>query len=87
MTKAERDEAQFVALRQRVADAATGAAGFEFDVDSEWANAEILSRLIPALQVIFGDDGNKHLWMPGNLHHFNDVDSITNFLWDHKIRA
>ena len=93
-TKEQRDAAAKAALRQRIADIATGAAGAEFDHDDEWANADMLSRFVPALRVQFGLDaeGNErtdraHLWFLSNLHYFDDVDSVTDFFFEHGVRA
>lgn len=85
-------------LRQRVADIATGAAGFEFDCDAEFATAEFLQRFIPALQVMFEvkpkkdadghfvTPGNEYLFRAHNFANYNDVQSTTDFLFEHGVR-
>lgn len=86
MTKAKREEQQKAWLRQRVSDVCRGAAGFDIDHPDEWTTCEHLSRIVPALEVIFGIENNKHLWKTHNLHYYNDVDSITDFLWENEVR-
>jgi hypothetical protein len=95
-TKEQREADARAALRQRVADIAVGAAGYDFKADGEFAAAEFLSRFIPALQVQFGvkNEGNEknrssndYLWKPYNFAHFNDIDSTTDFLFAHQVRA
>jgi len=86
-TKAQREAEQKAALRQRVADIATGAAGYELDADSEFSTAEVLSRLMPALQIQFSMEGRDYLWALSNLGNYNDIDSTTDFLYEHGVRA
>lgn len=77
------------ALRQRVCDLATGAAGFKFDEEGELATADFLSRFIPAIEVAFGINAENHSYVckVHNLQHFNDIDSTTEYLWEEGIRA
>lgn len=91
----EQHEAQTkAALRQRIADIATGAAGTAFDTDDEFATAGFLSRFIPALRTQFGVDGEgkeigrwSFLWDLHNLHYYDNVDTTTEFLFDNDVRA
>jgi hypothetical protein len=80
-------------VRQRVEDIAMGAAGYDFSGD-EWATAEFLSRFIPALKVQFGMDNEGKdrndrvcLWFPSNLHHYDNVDTTTEFFFELGVRA
>jgi len=93
-TKQQRDAVAKAELRQRVADIATGAAGSAFDTDDEFATAGFLSRFIPALRTQFGIDGEgkeigrwSFLWDLHNLHYFDTVDTTTDFLFEHDVRA
>lgn len=86
-TKAQREAEQKAALRQRVADIAIGAAGYNFDDESEFATAEFLERFVPALRVCFGTDGNDYLWSAHCLGKWNDIDSSTQALWENGVRA
>lgn len=84
-----REEGEKAALRQRIADIASGAAGLDFDAEDEFATADFLSRFIPALKTRFEAQSDKrdYLWYPGNLDNFDRVESTTEFLWNHGIRA
>lgn len=84
MTK--REKKQYQALRQRIGDIYHGALGQNFDKD-QWANAEILSRVIPALKALFGRKPRDYLFYPSNLHYFDTPDSATDFLWGADVRA
>lgn len=85
-TKAQREAAQKAALRQRVRDIATGAAGYEFDSDDEFATADFLSRFVAALQITFGNEQNGFLWKPHCLGGWDNIDAATEQLWAHGIR-
>jgi len=94
-TKAQREEEAKLALRQRVHDIACGAAGFQFDQDSEFATADFLERFVPALKAQFefeekteqGTTSNKYLFEVRNLHHYDNIDSTTEFLFTNQVRA
>lgn len=75
------------ALRQRVRDLAVGAAGYNFDDGHEFANAEFLSRFIPALKESFDGECRSHLWLPSNLNQYDNIDTTTDFLFSHGVRA
>lgn len=85
--KQKREAQQKAALRQRVSDIATGAAGYRFDDGEAFATADFLSRFVPALEVQFGADGNSYLWSTHSLLNYDDVDLTTDYLWDHGVRA
>jgi hypothetical protein len=93
-TKEQREAEAKAALRQRVADIATGANGGLFDNDDEFATAGFLSRFIPALRAQFGIDSEGKaidrwlfLWDLHNLHYYDNVDTTTDFLFEHDVRA
>lgn len=73
-------------LRQRIHDIASGALGSNF-TENEFANADFLSRFIPALRAVLGDQGRDWFWYPTALHHFDNVDSTTDFLFSAGVRA
>lgn len=94
-SKEQREAEAKASLRQRVADIACGAAGYQFDNGEEFAGAEFLSRFVPALQAVFGeetDDGkvkssNNYLFNTLNLNHYDNIDTATDFLYEHHVRA
>jgi len=93
-SKEQRETAAKAALRQRIADIATGAAGYKFDGADEWANADFLARFVPALRVQFGLDseGNErrdrnHFWFLSNVNHYENVDTTSEFFFEHGVRA
>lgn len=85
--KEKREKAAKLALRKRVADIAIGAAGFNFDSEEEFATADFLERFVPALEICFGTDGNSYLWRPHCLGKWDTIDSATEALWEHGVRA
>lgn len=82
--KQEAEAAAKAAFRQRVHDIACGAAGYNFDKEEEFATAEFLERFVCALRDTFGTAEHKYMWEPHCLGHFNNIDSTTEFLWDHR---
>lgn len=87
MTKKQKREAeQKAALRQRIADVYCGAQG-GLVADDEWATADLLSRVLPALRALFDREGFHHLFFLGNLDYYDTIDSATDFFWDHGVRA
>ena len=93
-TKEQREYEQRQALRQRVEDICAGATYgevYEYSVDQYPFSATDLSRIVPALQKAFlcMEEGrhNDYLFRPMQLDHYENVDSITDFLFDHGVRA
>lgn len=90
-TKEQREQEQIDALRVRILYIATGAAGYDMDNEEEHFTPEALSRFIPALEVFFlcEEEGkqNKYLFNPRNLDHYENVDSVTEFLFEQGVRA
>lgn len=94
LTKDQREALAKDALRKRIQDIVDGACGYEFTEEEDWLTAETLSRVVPTLKSIFQGEINDHgnsafgyCFMLCNLHHFNDVESITTHLFDAGIRA
>ena len=85
--KAKRLADEKAALRQRVRDIACGAAGYEFDKEEEFATCDFLSRFVPALQTTFAVEGRDYLWCLNNLGNFDTINSATDFLFTHGVRA
>jgi hypothetical protein len=86
LTKQQQIEEQRKLLQARVKDVVTGACGEVPDGDF-FTTAEQLSRIVPALKGIFPDDSNSFMWMPHNLCHFENVETITEFLFSNGERA
>jgi len=91
MTKKEQREK--AALRQRIADIVNGAAGMIVDDDHYLIGTYELSRAIPVLIEAFNlnnrPSGEKKDFLYGwqNLDYYRSVDSITDFYFEHGIRA
>lgn len=86
-TKAQRDAAQKAALLRRVTDVYSGALGAEWGED-EWATAEILASVIPALRDIFGEQaGRDYMWECHCIDRFDTAKTATDFLFEAGIRA
>lgn len=94
LTKKQREEKAKAALEQRIQDTVNGATGGYFDSGEDWLTAENLSRVVPALRDTFQGEKDEHGRCPWsycfdlhNLNHYDDVSSITNFLFEQGIRA
>jgi hypothetical protein len=92
--KEQREAEAKAALRQRIADIAVGASGSEFDNGDEFATADFLSRFVPALRVQFGLDAEgkergdrNYFWFPSNLGRYDNIDTTTDFFFEHGVRA
>ena len=89
LTKADREAQQRAALLRRVTDVYSGALGGEWD-DEQWANAETLSLVIPALKELFGEqlsEGMEYVWGQHCLRYFDTAESATSHLFSAGIRA
>lgn len=86
-SKADKEAAQKAALRQRIRDMVAGACGEDPDDDQFFMTMEPASRLLPALEKTFGKDGNGYLWRSHCLDRYENVDSITEFLFQNGVRA
>lgn len=86
-TKNQREAEQLAALEQRITDIYSGAQGVEWGED-DFANAEILSSVIPAIQSVFGC-GKHQEWLFGHrsLGRFDNPTSAAKHLFDHGYRA
>ena len=85
-TKAQREGEQYAALLQRVTDIYSGALGIEWTAD-EWATADTLSRIIPALKELFSVETAQYVWSPGNLRYFDTAENAAKFLYESGSRA
>lgn len=85
-TKAQREHEAKAALLQRVEDIYAGALGMECD-DDQWATADILSRVVPALREIFSSDSNAYLFEVHCLQYFDTAKSAAQHLYGCGIRA
>lgn len=83
ITKAQRDAAQKAALLQRVSDIYAGALGQAWD-DDEFATAEILSRVMPALESVFNNADVRSMFL---LAYFDNPRSAAERLYAMGIRA
>jgi hypothetical protein len=87
LTKQEREVEQKATLRRRIADAATGAAGFQIDCDDEFITLPVAGRLIPALEILFGNEQNKFLFNAHHLEDYETIEQITEMFWRACVRA
>jgi hypothetical protein len=86
LSKQQREGQQRAALLRRVTDVYSGAMGGEWDSD-QFATAEILSRVIPALKELFSDQWHEYLCSPHMLHYFDTAKNATDRLFYEGIRA
>lgn len=101
-TKAQVEAERRSALFQRVRDIYSGGCGrgfaqYEETEASEWASAEELSRIVPALRDEFRGEPistesitrNEFDWLflPHNLGHFGTPGEATEFMFDKGVRA
>lgn len=87
LTKAQREEAELAHLRQRVTDIYQGAIGGAWN-DGDYATVENLSKLLPALQAVFGINPEAmHVWGLWNLDEFDNPEKAARYLFEHGYRA
>lgn len=86
LSKQQKEDQQRAALLRRVTDVYSGAMGGEWDQD-QFATAEILSRVIPALKELFSSQWHEYLTNPHGLHHFDNAKSAAERLFNEGIRA
>lgn len=96
-TKEQREQEAYDALYQRVLDICNGACGSCPDWDNEWLWAEALSRAIPVLRATFlvektNEDGkvvalNEYLFAVHNLNYYENPTTITDFLFENRVRV
>lgn len=86
-TKAQRAAEQRAALLQRITDIYSGAQGQCWG-DDFVAGTDELSRIMPALEDVFGEQvDHSYLWLLSNLNHYNSPQDATDFLFAAGIRA
>lgn len=86
LTKQQKEDQQRAALLRRVTDVYSGAIGQEWSED-EFATAEILSRVIPALRELFSKQWKDYMNSPHSLHHFDNARMAADWLFQEGIRA
>lgn len=86
LTKAQKEEQAKDALKQRLSDIYSGAQGMEWG-DDDFATAELLSNVVPAIMEVFGIDKTSWLVGPRVLNHFDNPASAAEFLFDQGVRA
>lgn len=87
-TKAQREAEQKAALYQRVHDVYCGAMGQAWDAD-DFATAEIMASVVPALRSIFKDQDASadYLWDGYCLKYFDNPKTAATHLFEAGIRA
>lgn len=87
-TKAQREGEQKAALLRRVTDVYSGALGAPWTND-EFATAEQLANVIPALRGIFGEQvpDREYMWAAHCIRYFDTAASATEHLFGQGIRA
>lgn len=86
-TKAQREVEQKAALSRRINDVYTGATGRIWSED-EFATAIDLSKIIPALQILLGDQmEHKYFWRNDHIDKFDTPETATDFLFGSGFRA
>lgn len=86
-TKAKKEAAQKAALLRRVSDVYSGAIGYAWDSNENFAVADTLCRVLPALQTLFSKQWKDYMHATGNLNNYDTADSATEFLYSHGVRA
>ena len=87
LTKQQKEVQEFQALRLRIRDITVGAAGYNIDIEGEFVTLDVASRLVRALEATFGNESNKYLFQPQNLDEYDNIDMITEFYFNHGVRA
>lgn len=76
-----------VALQQRLNDIYSGAAGHRWDEENEWPDAELLSRVYPAVRAIFiAESVDPFIFDTRNLGHFESPSRLAKFLYPYGAR-
>jgi hypothetical protein len=88
-TKSQREAEQKAALLQRITDVYSGALGDLWDDENNWASAEQLSKVIPALQKMFGSqrEDNGWCWNMRCIEYFDTPTSACDHLYENGFRA
>lgn len=87
MTKAQKEEAQKAALLRRVTDVYSGAIGYAWDSEENFAVADTLCRVLPALQTLFAKHWKDYMHATGNLNNYDTADTAAAFLYRNGVRA
>ncbi len=93
-TKAQREQEERAALRQRVDDLFAGATGEYWDEECEPWPEDFMS-FVRALHLAFfvrpdedsGEHGNEYLWGLFNLEKYRNPEAAADFLYEHDVRA
>lgn len=86
LTKQQKEDQQRAALLRRVTDVYSGAMGAIWTED-EFATAEILSRVLPALKELFDPQWQDYMHSPHGLSRFDNAKSATDWLFQEGVRA
>jgi hypothetical protein len=86
LTKAQKEEAARQKLLEIVHAVYCGAMGGDWDED-QFATAEILSRVIPALQSMFPAENRDYMWRGACLQYFDTAESATEHLFTNGVRT
>ncbi len=88
LTKQQREKKGIEALRKRLNDIYSGAAGRYWDEDCEWADADMLARLHPAISDIFTKEGvDGSVFATHNLDEFDSPSRLAKFLYQRGAKA
>ncbi len=88
LTKQQREKREIEALRKRLTDIYSGAAGHVWDEESEWPDAVMLATLHPAVREIFMADGVENfVFRTHNLDEFESPYRLAKFLYKFGARA
>jgi hypothetical protein len=86
LSKQQKEDQQRAALLRRVTDVYSGAMGAIWSVD-DFATAEILSRVIPALRELFAKHWKDYMSNAHALNHFDNAESAAAWLFEQGVRA
>ena len=86
--KQKKINAQKAALLQRITDVYSGAQGSAWDMECDFATAQILENAVNALNGLFSDSVDyEYMWEAHCLSHYDTPQSAMEFLFEVGIRA
>ena len=85
-TKAQREAEEYAALLQRITDIYSGATGQEWG-DGDWATADNLSRVLPAIRELFETEAGDWKFGLHAINYYDTAETAATFLYKNGVRA
>jgi hypothetical protein len=86
VTKAQKEEAAKQRLSEIVHAVYSGATGKKWDGD-DFASADTLAGVVPALEDMFGIEGREYMWRGLCLKYFDTAETAAEHLFSNGVRA